>query len=415
MIKRFVWIVCFVLGGASLGWADSATRPATQPVADEKPLGRLGDYESVKIIVVSDDENRVAFVGVRGQQQWVVRDGVPAGPYDWVIPRSVAMSPGGSRCAFIVQTASQTIAVVDGKPCAPCYGIGQNRVLLPRYGKRFAYVAIGDAGKGASMVADGINGPTFDDVQWPLFSPDGVHLAYGAKQGKQQMIVLDGHPQKAYDSIAEYSLVFSRDSRRLAYRAVVAGKTVMVCDQTESKPYDLMRLGPGFSPDSMHLAGVVEEHGKTFAVIDGAEGRPYDGLLTGDFTFSPDSKHVAYAMKLGQKNLVIRDGVDQEQFDAVGNSTVSFSDDSRHLVYEGVNLGKSSIVFDNQKLDAFDGADGDARHQPRQHPRALRGRSRGQVGDRSLGRASASRGRRVPVDSHAAVQSRQPAVLLSMR
>ena len=352
MMQRFAWTVCAVLGAAGIGFA----APATQPAASETLLAPHTDYDSVKAIVVSDDGNHVAFVGFRGTQQWVVLDGVVSPAYDWVIPHSLVISADGSRSAYIVQGATATIAVVDGKPQAPCFGISDNRVILSRHGKHFAYVVLGNGGRGASIIADGISGPTVDDIQAPMFSPDGRHLAYCATRGKQQMMVLDGQAQKAYDSIVPFSAVFSPDGKRLAYGAGLGGKELIVCDQTESPPADHLRLGPGFSPDGSRLAAVFENAGKSFAVIDGKPDRAYDGLLAGDFTFSPDSRHLAYAMKLGKKNLVIRDGVDQEQFDGVGNYTLHYSGDSRHLTYEAITGVKSSIVLDERKLDAFDGA-----------------------------------------------------------
>jgi Tol biopolymer transport system component len=333
-----------------------ASIAATRPSIEEKSLGKIGAYDKVKVVVVSSDGLHVAFIGVRGKQQWVVRDGVESQPWDWIVPSSLAMSPDGSRYAYVVQSATQTIPVVDGTPQAPCFAIGGNRVIFTRAGKQFAYVVqLGGADSGAQLVSDASTGPTYDAIDFPMFSPDGTHLAYRATRGKQQFVVLDGKAQTAVDRILDSSMVFSPDGKHLAYGLVEAGKSHVMFDGVESDPYDKLLLGPGFSPGGAHLASVVLKDGKTVVVLDGREQAPSDGVVAGDLTFSSDDKHLAYGVKRGGKSMVIVDGVPDESFDALANSTLHFSDDSRHLAYEAVYNGKSVIVLDKLKLDAFEG------------------------------------------------------------
>jgi Tol biopolymer transport system component len=103
----------------------------------------------------------------------------------------------------VVQSATQTIAVIDGKPGPPCFAIGANRVVFTRSPKQFAYVAqLSADDKSVQVVTDVGTGPTYDAIDYPMFSPDGKHLAYRATGGKQQFVVLDGKPQTAVDKIS---------------------------------------------------------------------------------------------------------------------------------------------------------------------------------------------------------------------
>jgi hypothetical protein len=65
----------------------------------------------------------------------------------------------------------------------------------------------------------------------------------------RQFVVVDGIEGKQYDSIGEGTLVFSPDSRRVAYAAQAANKWFVVVDGSEGKGYDSI-LGEGIIFDS---------------------------------------------------------------------------------------------------------------------------------------------------------------------
>ena len=58
----------------------------------------------------------------------------------------------------------------------------------------------------------------------PVFSPNGLRVAYSAKKGDKWIIVVDGEPGPAYDGIAKGDPVFSPDSNFVKYRALKNGK-----------------------------------------------------------------------------------------------------------------------------------------------------------------------------------------------
>jgi WD40 repeat protein len=328
---------------------------ATQPEVRESSMGKIGAYDAVKVVVLSGDGRHVAFIGVRGNQQIVVRDGVESAPWHWVVPSSLVLGMDGLRCGYVVQNAANSVAVVDGIALPACNAIGANRIALTRTGKRYAYASQLGPGEGAQLVFDGVSGPIYDAVDSPVFSADGAHLAYRATKGKQQFVVLDGQPQKMVDQISDATMVFSPDGKHLAYAAVDGGGARIMFDGTESPPYDKLLLGPGYSLKGAHTATVVQKGGEQWVMLDGTEQAKFDGLVAGDLTFSGDENHLAYGVKRGNKSMVILDGQPQMEFDALGNSTLRFSPDSKHLAYEAISGGKSYVMLDSVKLDAFDG------------------------------------------------------------
>ena len=82
-------------------------------------------------------------------------------------------------------------------------------------------------------------------------SADCRRVAYVARAGMKQVVVVDGQEWKHYDKIEKRSLVFSPDSQRVAYVARVWAWVL------------------GFIP-------VGERH---VVVIDGQEGSKYDGII----------------------------------------------------------------------------------------------------------------------------------------
>jgi len=109
--------------------------------------------------------------------------------------------------------------------------------------------------------------------------------------------VTDGTDGPEHDRIGQGSVVFSPDSKRLAYiarRGRDPFVQFVVVDGVPGKPYDgIVGSGLAFSPDSKHVVYGTGRGGKGFVVVDGHECREYDGFLRGAyFVFdSPTSFH----------------------------------------------------------------------------------------------------------------------------
>src|SRR5262249_6629811 len=70
-----------------------------------------------------------------------------------------------------------------------------------------------------------------------VVSPDSQHVAYGARAGQKQFVVVDGQAGKPYQALVVGMLRFSPDSRRLAYAAQDGRKSFVVVDGQALKPY----------------------------------------------------------------------------------------------------------------------------------------------------------------------------------
>ena len=178
-------------------------------------------------------------------------------------------------------------------------------------------------------------------------SPDGRHVAYF---GPNNTIVVDGTVQsrpKGSPAASPHSIVWSPDSKHLAYTILRDGKYIVVLDGIEGKPYarnDTPSTAtvsggfyylPVFSPDSQHLAYAAQPEYGYCVVLDGVEGKYYEGaVMPKTITFSPDSQHLAYATNIW----IVLDG--KEIAHGSGESQLVFSFNSQRLGYRGYELTK---------------------------------------------------------------------------
>jgi len=82
-----------------------------------------------------------------------------------------------------------------------------------------------------------------------------------AKTGPKWCVVIDGKEGKPYDGMVIGTLVFSPDSKRVAYGVELGSKQFVVVDEKEARQYDsIVTLGGGKftfdSADSFHYLAV---------------------------------------------------------------------------------------------------------------------------------------------------------------
>lgn len=96
------------------------------------------------------------------------------------------------------------------------------------------------------------------------------------------VVIDEKEAEEKYTLIRENSLVFSPDSKQLAYVAKGANivKWFVVVGVKKHKEYDFIAEGGLlFSPDSKHIVYKAMEGTKWCVVVDDIEGKPYDGIL----------------------------------------------------------------------------------------------------------------------------------------
>ncbi|MRR39203.1 hypothetical protein EG829_32085, partial [bacterium] len=133
------------------------------------------------------------------------------------------------------------------------------------------------------VVTDGKEGKYYTGVGAPVFSPDGRHLAYAARENNRYFIVMDEkEDENRYEIIDLASLEFSPDGKRLAFVARMKKRFAVVIDGKDGRQYE--KIIPGslvFSDDGNHAAYVVQAGKKQFVVVDETEGKHYDSIITG--------------------------------------------------------------------------------------------------------------------------------------
>jgi WD40 repeat protein len=298
-----------------------------------------------------------ACMGRRGDQWFVVLDGVALKPYDRV--GGSAFSPDGRRFAYVAHLGDDWFVVLDGveqKVYDEC-----SQLTFSPDGKRFAYAAV--SGDHEFMVVDGAEQKPYDDVgRLPLdpsidpmglfgdaaFSPDSKHFAYVALSEDKQFVVFDGAEQKPYDGIQLSSFVFSPDSKRFAYTARAAGKEFIVLDGVEQKPYDEAHH-LRFSPDSARFAYIAKSGGKSMIVVDGEEQEWYD--IARAPRFSPDSKRCAYSAQAGDEGFIVVNGVKQKSYQSAAG--IDFSPDSKRIAHMAKLDGQAFMVVDGVEHERY--------------------------------------------------------------
>jgi len=102
-------------------------------------------------------------------------------------------------------------------------------------GSKFAVVVRADD-KEAVLVNDEL-GPFYDAITFMVFSPNSKHLAYGAKVGNKEMVVLNNKEGKLYDWIFAPRF-FSPDSNYFIYKARESAGDFLVFNEKESPVYE---------------------------------------------------------------------------------------------------------------------------------------------------------------------------------
>ena len=169
---------------------------------------------------------------------------------------------------------------------------------------------------------------------------------------KLQTVKLDGKDGRPYDGIGVEALVFSPDSRRLAYPAQRGTRWHVVLDGKEGEPFG----GIGeivFSPDSKHVAYLARRGGRWHVVRDGRVSASFHGIFRRTLVYSADSKRLGGVVMAGPgKAQVVLDDRPGPVFRQVAGLT--FSPDSKRVAYIGRDEGRASVVLDGKRGPPFD-------------------------------------------------------------
>lgn len=301
----------FSAGGSSVGYVEnSSLRNKTRAVVNGKG-GEFFDGVGTRSLQFSPDGRRVAYAAndrSTGSSWFCVIDGKRGKDFD-AVGVSFAFSPDGKRFAYTGRRAQQMFLVVEGEPDVPIEGIVDHSLTFSPDSRRLAY-AVAKPDRRCYLVVDGKAGPVHDNI--------GGSLPPGLAPNRASM-------QSVYALGSGTDILFSPDSRRIAYLAHF-GKAKKVCvdDQAEDIEMDFQAGWMVFSDDSKRLAYGGRRGNKFFLVVDGKKGADYDAL--GYFGFSHDGKHIAFIAKKGDKIVIVVDGQERAEYDAVPAGPVFRSD-----------------------------------------------------------------------------------------
>lgn len=317
--------------------------------------------------------HRLMYIANKSGKQMVVVDSTISAAYPRVaLPQ---FNPDGKHFGFVAQLPTNPptyCAVVDGKEGPHFDTVGQ--LVLSRSG-RVAYVAnngsnltplerqklerqahASDVGDTKHMVVDGQVGPNYVVIQPAVFSEDGNHVAYIAcktLRPEKWVAVIDGQEQPEFDRLS--NVVLSPDGKHSVYTAIEAGPgrsgTYAVVDGTKSSDYrscsDFV-----FSPDSQHLAYVATSN-KAVVVFDGKEGDAHDSVQLTPTAFSPDSKRFAYIAQDANKMYLVLDGKAGPAQPSIDPRSLQFTADSQHCRFKvGMSADASFYVMDDQSVES---------------------------------------------------------------
>ncbi|HSA60350.1 MAG TPA: hypothetical protein VLJ37_11775 [bacterium] len=157
-----------------------------------------------------------------------------------------AVSPNGKKIAYDAARGGESLVVLEKREGKPYDSVG--RPVFSPDGKEIAYDAV--EGRRFLMIRNDRELADYNAMPGPAFSPVGGRLAYSAvnRDASRHFVVEEGLKGKEYDDVG--LLVWSRDGRHLAYRAREGDKEFLVVDGREGSPCDkVLSLVPRFSDD----------------------------------------------------------------------------------------------------------------------------------------------------------------------
>jgi len=293
----------------------------------------------------SPDNQKYAYIAYKNKTEAVVIvNGKDIGNFENA--DNFIFDPSGTQFAFRAQKNNRQFTVVDGNPGTPYDGIlvKDNFAFSPD-GKRFIYVAVKN--KACVAVAGGREEPLeFNFITDVKFSPDSANYAYKARAEKKAMkekwrVVKNGAPEPIYDKI--FDIIFSYDSKHMAYAAIKDRQMVMVFDGKEIAEGNMVGF-PLFSWDSKRFAYGMAQKNDWFIVLDNEKSTSFDQVYK--FQFSLDSKRYSYIAKDGDNWLCSVDGEKGPKFETAID-IFRFSPDSTRFAYAGVNPERSLMITES--------------------------------------------------------------------
>ena len=194
-------------------------------------------------------------------------------------------------------------------------------------------------------------------------TPDLKHIAYLARDGNKQFVVVDHREEPAFDGIAYDTIRLSDDGSRVAYMVNQRTSRNWVADG-RLLPESTFLRELAFSPDGKRLAyHITTDAGQTRLCVDGKVAITYDKASIEHLTFSPDSKRVLYVLAQPESQYrAVIDGQIGPAFEKIKwnypgwQQVFFFSPDHTRVAYVGQQQGKDILVVDQSPGEPLEDA-----------------------------------------------------------
>ena len=150
----------------------------------------------------------------------------------------------------------------------------------------------------------------------PVLSPDRRTVAYRAKEGKKEFIVIGDKKGEEFDEVRDH--VFSPAGDSVTYRARINKRWFIVNAEQKGAEYD--KVGPPcYSPNGKKVAYAARDGKLTFIVDGNEKGAEFERVSSP--VYSPDGDKLAYVGYKNKECYLIVNGNPVAQYSYIGDFT----------------------------------------------------------------------------------------------
>lgn len=208
-------------------------------IASPDKVNRTGLYDLITNISIGADGKYVAFIAHRGAGRYLVANGREERLPDKLgVNGPPQVRPDLKGAGIILATAERYNnryafhqALIGGSAKKTWYDKAQDLV----YGGKSSVAYAAKRGEKWFVVMDGKEGPEFDMVVTPMFSPDGRKLVYRARDKGKRFVVVADVATRDHRRQPEYEMVFQAaftdDGRSVAYGVKDGNQLVWIVEK----------------------------------------------------------------------------------------------------------------------------------------------------------------------------------------
>jgi Tol biopolymer transport system component len=265
-------------------------------------------------IIWSPDSRRVAYAGKIGRVCSVFLNGKKGPVFDDVY--GVTFSPDGRRWAYMARKGQQWFVMIDGKKTRAYEGAGIDGPKFSPDSRHIAYTA--KDGNDWIVCEDGTERARYPAVHHLTYSPKGGIGYYAKDEDGRSMVIIDGQVVGSHESMGQTGIVFSSDGEHYAYSARDGADWFAVHNGRPGPRFRYVGKGTlTFGPQGKQLAyAAAMDDANMFAVLNDRAGPRFDKIL-GKLIFSPSGKKLAFRVLDEEEWAVVVNGTKGPDYDMV--------------------------------------------------------------------------------------------------